>query len=165
MKSINSITTPDEAPPPHQPPPNNKQEEHCSALAQHLLSHVKNLPFTSRAEVAKWCWQNIKVEIIWHANPINLVGTAGTKHCHLCAVERMVICHNFYGSRQKHLINLKSELPGVCSCKTRFLRFAQSGQEGGLWWGWGKAQKQSCCDRIRRVVFFWQCQKWKSSVL
>jgi hypothetical protein len=52
--------------------------------------------------------KNIKVEIIWHANPnpINLVGTAGMMHCHLCAVEQMVIGHNFYSSRQIHLINL-----------------------------------------------------------
>jgi hypothetical protein len=95
------MTIHDKAPPPHQPPPDNKQEEHCSALARHLLSHVKNLHFTSRAEVAKWCRKNIKVEIIWHANPIKLVGTASMKRCRLCAVERMAIGHNFYSSRQK----------------------------------------------------------------
>jgi hypothetical protein len=63
MILINLITIPDVAPPPHQPPPYNKQEEHCSALACHLLSHMKNLHFTSRAEVAEWCRKNIKVEI------------------------------------------------------------------------------------------------------
>jgi hypothetical protein len=99
---INLITTTDEAPPPHQPSPNDKQEEHCSALAQQLLYHVKHLHFTSRAEVAKWCQKNIKVKIIWRANPINHIGTADTKHCHLCAVEQMVISHNFYSSRQKN---------------------------------------------------------------
>jgi hypothetical protein len=124
MSLINSISIPDKAPPPHQPPPNNKQREHCSTLACHHLSHVKNLHFTSRAEVAEWCHKNIKVCIIWCANPINHVGMAGMKHCRLCSVERMVIGHNFYSSRQKQLINLKSELRGVCSCKTRFLRFA-----------------------------------------
>jgi hypothetical protein len=116
MNSIDLITTPGKAPPPHQPPPNDKQEEPFSALAQHLISHVKNLHFTSRAGVAEWCRKYIKVAIIWRANPIDLIGMAGTKHCHLCAVERMVIGHNFYSSRQKHLINLKSELHGVCTC-------------------------------------------------
>jgi hypothetical protein len=79
MSSIKSISIPDKAPPHHQPPPpNNKQEEHCSTLACHLLSHLKNLHFTSRAEFAEWCRKNIKVDIIWRANPINLIGTAGT---------------------------------------------------------------------------------------
>jgi hypothetical protein len=133
MSSIESISIPDKAPPHHQPPPsNNKQEEHCSTLAHHLLFHVKNLHFTSKAEVAEWCRKNIKVDIIWRANLINLVGTAGTKHCRLCTEELMVIGHNFYSSRQKQLINLKSELRGVCSYKTQFLWFARSGQEGGL---------------------------------
>ncbi len=63
-------------------------------------------------------------------------------HCSLCAVEQMVISHNFYSSRKKHLINLKSELCGVCSCKTRFLQFAGFVQEGGLWWGWGKSKAE-----------------------
>jgi hypothetical protein len=94
------ITIPDKASQPHQPPPNNKQEEHCSPLAHHLLSNSKNLHFTSRAEVAEWCRKNIKVDIVWHANQINLVGMAGTKHCHLCTVEQMVIGHNFYCSRK-----------------------------------------------------------------
>ncbi len=55
MSLIDLITIPDKAPPPHQLPPNSKQEEHCSALAYHLLSHVKNLHVTSRAEVAERC--------------------------------------------------------------------------------------------------------------
>jgi hypothetical protein len=61
---IDLITTTDEAPPPHQPLSNNKQEEHCSALAWHLFSHVKHLHLTSKAEVPKWCRKNIKFDII-----------------------------------------------------------------------------------------------------
>ena len=53
--------------------------------------------------------------------------TASTRFCRLCDVERMNIGHNFNSaSRMRKIINLKSEMRGICSCKTRFLRFSRS---------------------------------------
>ncbi len=43
-----------------------------------------------------------------------------------------------------------------------FRRYVQSGQEGGLWWGRGKAPKQSCCDKMQRDVFFFAVSGVKS---
>jgi hypothetical protein len=103
------------------------QQENCSALACHLFTHVKHLRIDTKTEVAEWCRTHIKVDILWCSNTISLVKMAGTKICRLCAVERMIIGKNFTNvHRQKKILNLKIELRGVCSCKTRFLCFARS---------------------------------------
>jgi hypothetical protein len=103
------------------------QQENCSALARHLFIHVKHLRFNTKAEVAEWCHAHIKVNILWCSNTISLVKTAGTKICRLCTVKHMIIGQNFNNvHRQRKILNLKSELLGVCSCKTRFLQFARS---------------------------------------
>ena len=121
-----------------EPPPSTQaslltidpKQDNCSAIACHLFSHVKNLQFKKKAEVADWCRSHIGISIIWKSNTISLMKSATLKTCRLCAVERMAISPHF-GSA--NIINLKSELRGVCSCKTRFLRFARSGYEkGGL---------------------------------
>ncbi len=54
----------------------------------------------------------------------------------------------------KENINLKSELRGVCTSKTRFLWYARSDQEGGLWWGYNQAQKQSWWVVKYRGLYF-----------
>jgi hypothetical protein len=71
------------------------QQKNCSALARHLFSHVKNIWFDTKAEVAEWCHTHIKVDILWHSNTISLVKMAGTKICKLCVIGRMIIGHNF----------------------------------------------------------------------
>ncbi len=105
----------------HQP---NAKQEKCSALACHLFAHVKNIKFDTNAEVATWCQSNIQIEILWHSNMINLMKTASTKVCRLCAAERMIIGQNFYNAYQRtKMINLKSKIRGICNCKMRCLRF------------------------------------------
>ena len=118
-------TPPDEPPPSTQAPPIiiDPKKDNCSALARHLFSHVKNLNFNTKAEVADWCRSHLEIKIIWRSNTISLLKSATTKNCRLCATERMFIGRHF-GS--ENIINLKSELRGVCNCKTRFLRFARS---------------------------------------
>ncbi len=129
----NIAPTPPKDIPPFSPDPPNTQPDACSALARHLLSHAKDLLFASKADVATWCCSNIKVDILWQSNTIGLISTAGTCSCHLCAAERMLIGQNLCSTCwRKGLLNLKSEMRGVCNCKTRFLRFSRSGQEGGL---------------------------------
>ncbi len=104
------------------------QQDNCSALAHHLFAHVKNLRFDTKAEVAKWCRTNITVDILlWRLNTISLVKTAGQKVWRLCATKHMIIGQNFTSThRQRKILNLKSEMRSVCSCKARFLRFARS---------------------------------------
>jgi hypothetical protein len=103
------------------------KQDNCSALACHLYSHACHLHFRMQADVATWCQSNLKIKIIWQSNPIALQKTASTRFCRLCAVERMIIGHNFTSpSRTRKIINLKSEMRGICSCKTRFLRFSRS---------------------------------------
>ncbi len=100
------------------PPPHDPKQDNCSALAWHLLSHVKRIRFNTKAEVAKWCWSHIGVDIIWQSNSITLMNTASTKLCHLRAAKRMVINHYFNHQHQhKEIINLKNELRGICTCK------------------------------------------------
>jgi hypothetical protein len=120
-----TIVPPPEKPPP--PPDPAPTQDNCSALAQHLFSHAKDHSFLSKAEVAAWCHSTIKVEIFWHLNTIGLMSMARTSFCRLCAVECMLIGQNFNSTRSKRLFNLKSELHGICSCKTRFLWFSRSG--------------------------------------
>jgi hypothetical protein len=116
---------PDESPPSTQASPIiiDPRQDNCSALARHIFSHVKDLRFNTKAEVADWCRSHLEVDIIWKANTISLLKSATTKDCRLCAVERMAIGRKF---GNKGIINLKSELRGICTCKTRFLRFARS---------------------------------------
>jgi hypothetical protein len=103
------------------------KQENCSGLVHHLFAHVKNIKFNTKAEVAKWCRSNIKVDILWCSNTINLMKTALTKVCRLCAAEHMIIGHYFNSIHQrKKIINLKSEQRGISNCKTRFLWFKQS---------------------------------------
>jgi hypothetical protein len=120
---------PNKPPPPPNPAPT---QDNCSALARYLFSHAKDHSFSSKAEVAAWCRSTIKVEILWCLNTIGLMSMAGTCSCRLCAVERMLIEQNFNSTRSKHLLNLKSKLHGICSCKMRFLGFSQPGLEGGF---------------------------------
>lgn len=104
------------------------QQDNCSALARHLFAHVKNQRFNTKAEVAEWCRSNISVDILWRSTTIGLVKTAGQKSCRLCATERLIIGQNITGSthRRKKILNLKTEMRGACTCKTRFLRFTRS---------------------------------------
>jgi hypothetical protein len=110
--TLTIVPPPKEPPPPTDPAPTQDNKNHS---------------FLSKAEVAAWCHSTIKVEILWRSNTIGLMSMAGTRSCHLFAVERMLIGQNFNSRRSKRLLNLKSELRGVCSCKTWFLRFSQSG--------------------------------------
>lgn len=111
----------------------NSRQDNCDTLAQHLYSHIRRLQFNTKAEAAKWCRSHIVIDIIWSSNTISLMNTANTKLCRLCAAERMVLGHNFNNQHwSKKILNLKDELRGVCSCKTRFLWFSQSDLEGGL---------------------------------
>jgi hypothetical protein len=73
----------------------NAQQENWSALARHLFTHMKHIQFDTKVEVAEWCCTHIKVDILWCSNTISLVKMVGTKVCTLCAVERMIIGHNF----------------------------------------------------------------------
>jgi hypothetical protein len=129
----NIVPIPPQDIPSFPPDPPNTQPDACFALARPLLSHAKDPSFASKADVATWCRSNIKVDILWQSNTIGLMSTAGTRSCHLCAAERMLIGQNLRSTRwMKGLLNLKSEMHGICNCKTRFLRFSRPGQEGGL---------------------------------
>jgi hypothetical protein len=102
---------------------------HSKKIAPDLLfTHVKHLRFDTQAEVlAEWCHTHIKANILWRSNTISLVITAGTKICRLCAVKHMIIGQNFNDvHRRRKILNLKSKQHGVCSCKTRLLRFTRS---------------------------------------
>ncbi len=104
-----------------------RQQENYSALACHLFAHVKNLIFDTKAEVVEWCRTNILVDILWRSSTLSLVKMAGQKVCQLCATKRMIIGQNVTSShRRRKILNLKSEMRGVCSRKARFLRFARS---------------------------------------
>jgi hypothetical protein len=122
--TLTIIPPPKEPPPPPNPAPT---QDNWSALVRHLFSHAKDHSFLPKAEVTAWCRSTIKVEILWRSNTIGLMLTAGTRSCRLYAVERMLIGQNFNSMRSKRLLNLESELRGVCSCKTRFLLFSRSG--------------------------------------
>ena len=103
------------------------KQDKCSALACHLHSHTRHFNFHTQAIVATWCQLNIKIKIIWQSNPIALQKTASARFCRLCAVERMIIGHNFTSaSRMRKIRNLKNEMRVICSWKTRFLRFSRS---------------------------------------
>ena len=113
-------------------------ENSHSTLSRHLAGHCRNM--TSTAEVRTWCRSNIKVEILWKGTTTSLQKTAGTWHCRLCAMERVIINRNMNSksaqrnSNDGSLMNNRDELKSNCTCKTRFLRFNKPG-EGGLWWG------------------------------
>ncbi len=110
---------------PRHPP--KLRQENCSALVHHLLSHICHTWFKSMSEVREWCCSHISVDILWKLNTISLMNTARTKLCHLCAVKQMTIGHNFvHSERSKKIINLKIDMRGACTCKTRFLQFLQS---------------------------------------
>ncbi len=116
--------------------PQQTRQDNCSAFACQLYSHTQHLPFQTRVEFAAWCQSKIKIKILWQLNPITLQKTASTRLCQLCAPERIIIGHNCIGTnRWNKIINLKSEMRGECSCKTR-LRFLQSDWKGGFWWRW-----------------------------
>jgi hypothetical protein len=104
------------------------QQDNCSPLARHLFAHVKNQRFNTKVEVTEWCQSNISVDILWRSTTIGLVKTAGQKSCRLCATERLLIGQNITSSthRRKKILNLKTEMRGACTCKTRFLRFTRS---------------------------------------
>ena len=107
--------------------PFGRQQDNCSALACHLFAHAKNLRFDTKAEVAKWCRTTILLDILWRSSTLSLVKMAGQKVCRLCATELMIIGQNLTSShRQRTILNLKSEMCGVCSRKARFLRFTRS---------------------------------------
>ena len=105
-----------------------------STLSRHLAGHCRNM--NSTAEVRTWCRSNIKVEILWKGTTASLQKTAGTRHCRLCAMERVIINRNMNSKSQRNsndgsLMNNRDELKSNCTCKTRFLRFNKPG-EGGL---------------------------------
>ncbi len=90
------------------------KQDNCSALACHLYSHVCHLHFCTRADVAAWCRLNIKLTSYGISNPIALQKTASTRFCRLCAIERIIIGHNFTStSRRRKIVNLKSEMSPV----------------------------------------------------
>ncbi len=127
------------------PRPRQTKQDNCSAFACHLYSHVQHLPFQTRAKVAAWCWSKIKIEILWQSNPITLQKTASTRLCRLCTAKCMIIGHNFISTNKRSkIINLESKMRGVCSCKTRFLRFSRSEGRGALMKA--KAQKRDCME-------------------
>ena len=79
---------------PNQPNGNNMRRNSFypnshSTLSRHLAGHCINM--TSTAEVRTWCRSNIKVEILWKGSTTSLQKTAGTRHCRLCAMERVII--------------------------------------------------------------------------
>jgi hypothetical protein len=80
------------------------RQDNCSALACHLFAHVKNLEFNTKAEFSEWCHTNIKVDILWHSSTINLVKTASTKVCQLCAAKCMIIGQNFTHAHRQQKI-------------------------------------------------------------
>ena len=97
--STEQVTLPD--PPTDELPPSTQaspiildpKQDNCSALARHLFSHVKNLHFNKKAEVADWCRSNLEIKIIWQSKTISLL--ISTKNCRLCAVERIAIGRHF----------------------------------------------------------------------
>ncbi len=136
-------------------------QDNCSAIARHLFAHVKDLRFETKVEVAEWCQKNISIDIIRLSLIISLIKVAGQKSYWLCATERIIIDQNLLGStgRRKKILNLKSEMCGVCRCKTRFLWFARSNKEGGLWWGRGGKAWKSACGELdtEGCIFFERC--------
>ena len=108
------------------------QLDASSSLARHMLAHIKHRRFGNRKSVAAWCRENIEVSIIWRAPTISLMKNARTKHCRLCAMERVKLFSTFRDKKRgRKLLNARNEIRGHCSCRTRFLRFYKPGRKGG----------------------------------
>ncbi len=95
----------------------DKAQDNCSAIAHHLFAHAKDFRFKTKVEVGEWCRRNISIDIIWWSSTISLVKPVGQKSCRLCATMHLIIRQNLLGStgRPKMMLNLKSEMRGVCS--------------------------------------------------
>ena len=103
----------------------------CSTLTRHVWSHCQGLVFEKKEDLFKWCRTKLKVEVLHKGSAILMMKTAGSKNCTLCMQERINLFYEFGDKeRSKNLINSKSELFGVCSCKARFLRFCAVGNAG-----------------------------------
>jgi hypothetical protein len=101
---------------PHHPP--DPRQENYSALARHLLSHIRHIRFNLTSDVREWCRSHISIDILWKSNSISLMNTVCTKLCRLCTAEQMTIGHNFvHSERCKKIINLKTDsMRGACTC-------------------------------------------------
>ena len=79
----------------------------------------------------RWCQTKLKVEMIHKGSAILMMQTVDSKNCNLCMQEKINLFYDLGDSeRCKALINNKSELFGVCTCKTRFLRLCAVGNAG-----------------------------------
>ena len=110
------------------------QLDASSALARHMLAHVKYRRFGDRKSVAAWCRENnSEVSILWRAPTISLMKNAQTKHCRLCAMERVKLFSTFRDKKRGcKLLNAGNEIRGHWSCRTQFLWFYyKPGRKGG----------------------------------
>ena len=120
------------------------QQDNCSAFAWHLFTHVRN-----REQPVLLESRSGHMVLLPHQGwdttvCISLVKSAGTKSCHLCGAEHMILGQSLTNvHRRTKILNLKSKMRGNCSCKTRFLRFLQSDQERGALMRVRYAPKQS----------------------
>ena len=96
----------------------------CSALTEHLWRHYKELPhFATTGDLYAHARKNITVEILYTAPLIQLNKTFGTKSCRLCMAEKSNLFIAFGKQKKKrrgNLMNMKTELYGVCDCKAGF---------------------------------------------
>ena len=96
----------------------HKQGIKSDSYAKHFAKQ-----FTNYNEVTPEIQRNnIKCEILWQGNPINVVKTFGTPNCALCNKERLAILKQ---SRKNpnSLINSCNEIDGACRHKPKFHRY------------------------------------------
>ena len=108
-----------------------EQVQACSALTKHLWGHYKELPhFATPGDLYAHARKNITVEILYTAPLIQLNKTFGTKSCRLCMAKKSNLFVAFGKQKKKkqkkkkcsNLMNVKTELYGVCDCKAGFSR-------------------------------------------
>ena len=89
----------------------------------HFDSHCSQL--SNSRKFIKFVYENIKLEIVWKGSQISCNKSANSNKCSLCLQERRFISHHFNQNRLG-IMNSKSEIFGLCNCKTRFCQFTGS---------------------------------------
>jgi len=103
---------------------NFQKEDQSDSFANHFASLIP--PGTDKKSVKNFV--KIKIENLWHGNPLSCVKTFGTRGCKLCSKERMAIL-NLTRKTPQMAINKCNEVYGACRHRPRFHRFSQSQSE------------------------------------
>ena len=112
-----------------------EQEVHrvdASQLSRHMhmWSHAKDLEFENKDRLYHWIRHNWEINIVHKSSMVSAMKTAGTKNCALCIQERAKLFYAFNDKNKPNLMNIRREMYGRCTCRTRFLRLSAVGNEG-----------------------------------